>query len=145
MRAKFYRMRYLTGSPIQMMYLKLLMVSMIVPLVFVGGCLYYLIFTLMAKQIGIPEYIVYTLAPVIKEINFILLVGVPPLFLILIVWGIVLSHRFAGPLERIEAELGRIAEKDDYKHRIHLRKRDHLKPLADGINKLLDKIDTKHK
>jgi methyl-accepting chemotaxis protein len=145
MRAKFYRMRYLTGSPIQMMYLKLLMVSMIVPLVFVGGCLYYLIFTLMAKQIGIPEYIVYTLAPVIKEINFILLVGVPPLFLILIVWGIVLSHRFAGPLERIEAELGRIAEKDDYKHRIHLRKRDHLKPLADGINKLLDKIETKHK
>jgi signal transduction histidine kinase len=82
---------------------------------------------------------------VIKEINFILLVGVPPLFLILIVWGIVLSHRFAGPLERIEAELGRIAEKDDYKHRIHLRKRDHLKPLADGINKLLDKIETKHK
>jgi HAMP domain-containing protein len=145
MRAKFYRVRYLTGSPIQMMYLKLLLVSMVVPLIFVGGCLYYLIFTLMAKQIGIPEYIVYTLSPVIKEINFMLLVGVPPLFLILIVWGIVLSHRFAGPLERLEAEIGRMVDKEDYKHRIHVRKRDQLKPLSDAINRLLDRVEAKHK
>lgn len=145
MRRKFYRTKYLTGSPIQMMYLRLLMVSMLVPLVFVGGCLYYLIFTLMAKQIGIPEYIAYTLSPVIKEINFMLLVGIPPLFIILMIWGVVLSHRFAGPLERLESELKRITDKGDYNHRLHLRKRDQIKPLADAINGLLERLDGKHK
>jgi len=145
MRVKFFRTKYLTGSHIQMRYLAFLMVSMIIPLVFVCGCLYYLIFTLMARQIGIPEYIAYHLLPVVKEINIILLIGVPPLLLILIVWGIVLSHRFAGPLERLESEVRKISDEGRYKHRIHLRKSDDVRPIADAINKLLDKLEGKHK
>jgi len=145
MRASFFRTKYLTGSPIQMMYLRLLMVSIIVPLVFVGGCLYYLIVTLMAAQLGIPEYVAYNLSPVVKKINIILLVGVPPLLAILLLWGIAVSHRFAGPLERLESELKKITEKGDYKHRIHLRKNDDLRPIADVINKLLDHFEGRHK
>ena len=145
MRAKFFRSRYLTGSHIQMRYLTLLMISMVIPLLFVGGCLYYLIFTIMAEQLGIPEYIAYNLSPVINKINIILLVGVPPLFLILILWGIVLSHQFAGPMERLEKELKRILEHGDYKSRVHLRKSDHIKPIADEINNILDRLEGKHK
>ncbi len=145
MRAKFFRTKYLTGSHIQMRYLVFLMFSMLIPMVFVGGCLYYLIFTMMARQIGIPEYIAYNLIPVIKEINFILLVGIPPLLLLLIWWGVVLSHRFAGPLERLESEMKKICEEGHYKHRIHLRKSDDVRPVADSINKLLDKLEGKHK
>lgn len=145
MRQKLFRTKYLTGSHIQMRYLTLLMVSMIVPLLFVGGCLYYLIFTLMAKQLGIPEYIAYHLSPVIREINFILLIGIPPILLVLIIWGIVLSHRFAGPLERMDDELKKVTKEGKYKHRLHLRKNDDLKPIADTINKLLDKVEGKHK
>ena len=145
MRAKFFRTKYLTGSRIQLRYLGLLMVSMIVPLIFVGGCLYYLIFTVTAEQIGIPEYIAYNLFPVIKKINLILLAGVPPLFLILILWGIVLSHRFAGPLERLEKELRRIMENCDYGCRVRLRKNDDIRPIADEINKILEHLEEKHK
>lgn len=142
MRLKFFRTKYLTGSHIQMKYLRLLLIAMTVPLVFVGGCLYYLIFTLAAEQIGIPEYIALTLIPVVKEINFILFVGIPPLFLLLIIWGIVLSHRFAGSLERLEKELKGMAEhKDGFKHRIVLRKSDDIKPIADSINLLLSKLE----
>lgn len=126
-----------------MRYLAFLMVSMIVPLVFVGGCLYYLIFTVMAEQIGIPEYIAYNMFPVIKKINFILLVGLPPIFLALIIWGIILSHRFAGPLERLESDLKKILETSDHKKRIKLRKNDDVKPIADEINKILDKLERK--
>lgn len=143
MRTKFFRTKYLTGSHIQMRYLAFLMVSMIVPLVFVGGCLYYLIFTVMAEQIGIPEYIAYNMFPVIKKINFILLVGLPPIFLALIIWGIILSHRFAGPLERLESDLKKILETSDHKKRIKLRKNDDVKPIADEINKILDKLERK--
>lgn len=143
MRTKFLRTKYLTGSRIQMHYLALLMVSIIVPLVFATACLYYLIFKIMAEQIGIPEYIAINLFPVIHKINMILLIGVPPLFFILILWGAVLSHRFAGPIERLEKELKRLAAHKDYKSRIRVRKGDDIKPVADAINELLDSVERK--
>lgn len=145
MRNKLLRTKYLTGSRIQMRYLSLLMVSILVPLVFLGGCLYYLIFTIMAEQLGIPEYIAYNLFPVIKKINMILLAGIPPIFALIIWWGIVLSHRFAGPMERLETELKRISEHCDYKCRLRLRKNDDLKSIADVVNELLERIEEKHK
>lgn len=119
------------------------MVSMMLPLVFVGGCLYYLTFNIMAEQLGIPEYIAYNLLPVIKKINLILLVSVPIIFLILIIWGIVLSHRFAGPLERLEKELKELSEQGEYGRKVRVRKSDDVKPLADAINKLLDRLEWK--
>lgn len=143
MRTRFLRTKYLTGSRIQLRYLTLLMVSMVVPLVLVGGCLYYLIFTIMAEQLGIPEYIACNMLPVVRKINIMLLIGVPPLFLLLIAWGIVLSHRFAGPLERLEKELKRISCHGDYKSRVKLRKNDDIRAIADEINKLIDKVEDK--
>jgi signal transduction histidine kinase len=119
------------------------MASVIIPLVFSVACLYYLIFKIMAEQLGIPEYIAINLFPVIHKINMVLLIGVPPLFLIIILWGIVLSHRFAGPIERIERELKRMTHNKDYSLRIHLRKGDDIKPVADAINHLLDSIERK--
>jgi signal transduction histidine kinase len=118
---------------------------MAVPLLFAIGCLYYLIFTVMAEQLGIPESIAYNLFPVVKKINAILAIGLPPLFLLLIWWGTVLSHRIAGPLQRIEKELNKITNNHDFSHRIHLRKSDDVKPIADAINKLLDSIHRKAK
>lgn len=144
MRVQFFRTKYFTGSHIQVRYLTLLLVSMVVPLILVGCCLYYLIFTLMAEQIGIPEYVAATLFPVVHKINAMLLIGLPPLFLLLIAWGVVLSHRFAGPLERLEKELKGVSKDHHYKHRIILRKQDDVKPLADAINKLLEKLEERH-
>jgi hypothetical protein len=143
MRTKFLRTKYLTGSRIQLHYLALLMVSTLVPLIVSTVCLYYLIFKIMAEQLGIPEYIALNLFPVIHKINMILLIVVPPLFLILILWGIVLSHRFAGPIERLQRELKRIAHNKDYKTRIKVRKGDDVKPIADAVNELLESIEKK--
>ncbi len=141
MRTRFLRTKFLTGAHTQMKYLSLLMASMIIPVVFVGGCLYYLIFNLVAEQIGIPEYIAYNLSPVIKKINIILLIGLPPLFLLLILWGIIVSHRFAGPMERLGKELKKICEHGDYKSRLKLRKHDDMRPIAEAMNRLLDKVE----
>lgn len=125
----------------QKKYLALLLVSMLVPIILVSGCLYYLIFNIMAEQIGIPEYIAYNLLPVVKKINFVLLVGVPPILLVLIMWGVVLSHKFIGPIERVKNEVDKITESGDYKRRIKLRKNDDIIPVADAINRLLDKVE----
>lgn len=145
MRTRFIRSKFLTGSPIQLKYLYLLMASMVIPLLFVGGCLYYLIFNIMAEQLGIPESIAYNLFPVIKKINMILALGLPPIFLILILWGIIISHRFAGPLERLEKEIDKLSKSDDYSMRIKVRKYDDIKPIEKAINKLLDKVEGKGK
>ena len=77
------------------------------------------------------------------DINTILLIGLPPLFLLLIWWGTILSHRFAGGLQRLEKELHHITHTGDYSHRIRLRKNDDVRPLADAINKLLDSVHKK--
>jgi len=143
MRARFLRTKFLTGSRVQLRYLALVMISMIVPTAFVGGCLYYLIFNIMAEQLGIPEHIAYNLLPVLEKINIILVIGVPPLLLLLIAWGIILSHRFVGPIDRLQNEITKIIEAKEYGHRIRLRKHDDLKPVADTINRLLDKIEGK--
>lgn len=141
----FRRKKLLANKRVQFKYLMLLIISMAVPVLFAIGCLYYLVFTIMAEQLGIPESIAINLFPVVKKINSILAIGLPPLFLLLIWWGTVLSHRFAGPLQRIEKELHRITHNHDFSHRIHLRKNDDVKPIADAINKLLDSLHRKGK
>jgi signal transduction histidine kinase len=123
----------------------LLLVSIIVPTIFVGGCLYYLMFNIMAEQLGIPESIAYHLLPVVDKINMILLIAVPPATLVIIWWGVVLSHRFAGPMERLERELKAIYESGDYSKRIHLRKSDDVHQIAVAINRILEKAETRHK
>lgn len=140
-----FRTRYLTGSHIQVKYLTLLFVSMVLPMFFVCSCLYYFIFSLMGEQIGIPEYVAYHLTPVLHKINIMLLIGVPPLLLLLLAWGVVLSHRFAGPLERLETELKEVSEDAIHDHRIIVRKNDDIKPIADSINNLLDMLKEKRR
>lgn len=139
----FRRKKIFANARAQLKYLVLLVISMAVPLLFSIGCLYYLIFSIMAEQLGIPESIAINLLPVLKKINTILAIGLPPLFLLLIWWGTILSHRFAGPLERLEKELHKITHSGDYSHRIRLRKHDDIRLIADAINKLLDSLQRK--
>ncbi|MFA6079300.1 MAG: hypothetical protein WC779_06110 [Candidatus Omnitrophota bacterium] len=140
MKKLFTRTKFITKEPVQIKYLALLMLSMLIPLIFVGGCLYFLMFNIMAEQLGIPEYVAMNLFPVIKKINHILLIGFPPLFLLLLLWGVILSHRFAGPLERLKKELDDISNSGDYTRRLRVRKHDDIKPFADSVNKLLEKV-----
>ena len=140
MKIAFLRKKYITGEPMQIKYLMLLVLSMLIPLLFVGGCLYFLIFNIMAEQLGIPEYVAYNLFPVIKKINLILLVGFPPFMLLLLLWGVIVSHRIVGPLKRLKAELDNMAKSGDYTKRLKVRKYDDLKGLIDSINNVLGKV-----
>ena len=115
---------------------------MIIPTVFVGGCLYYLILNVMAEQIALPDVIARDLLPVIHRINFILAVGLPVVFLVLLSWAVILSFRFVGPLERLEEDLKRIDE-GDYTVRLQISHDHDLAPIAGVINDLVDQLDKK--
>lgn len=115
---------------------------MIIPTVFVGGCLYYLIFTVMAEQIALPDMIARDLLPVIQNINYTLALGLPVVFVILLTWAVILSYRFVAPLERLEEDIAAIDE-GDYSVRLEINKDHDLSPIADVINDLVDQLEKK--
>jgi len=98
---------------------------------------------MLADQIGIPEAIASTLIPAISDVNEILLIGFPIMFTILLIWGIFVSHRLAGPIERLSRELDYVISEKDHTHKITLRKNDDLKVIADKINTLLEMVRCK--
>ncbi len=113
---------------------------MVIPTVFVGGCLYYLILNVMAERLVFPDVIARDLLPVIERINFILLTGLPVVFVVLLTWAVILSYRFVAPLERLEEDIQRIDE-GDYSVRLQINKDHDLSPIADVINDLVDKLE----
>lgn len=133
--------RYLNRS-LQSRYLFILILSMIIPTVVVAGCLYYLIFTVMAEQLAFPDVIAQNLLPVVENINVTLMIALPVVFVFLLSWAVILSYRFVAPLERLEEDIKRIDE-GDYSVRLQINKDHDLSPIADVINDLVDKLDKK--
>ena len=136
------RIKYLTKNPLQFKFLVLILISIMTPLFLVGGCLYYLIFQIMAEQLAIPESIAQNLIPVLHKINFIIILGMPILIFFLFLLGLILTHRLIGPLERLEDDLTKISF-GDYSIRLKLRKDDDLRPIAEVINKIINKLEKK--
>lgn len=130
------RRKKLIGTPLQKRILYLLFLSAIIPALIVGVCLYYVIFDIMAWQLGIPEAVAYNLIPVAKKVNLIIAIAIPITIFILFVIALELSHRIAGPLRRIEKELDKMIS-GEKRGPIKIRKKDAFKPLVDKINKLL--------
>lgn len=117
---------------------------MIIPTVFVGGCLYYFIFKVLAEQIALPDYIARDLLPVVYQINVILAIGLPIVFVVMITWAVILSYRFVAPLERLEEDI-KLIDEGDYSVRLQVNKDHDLKPIADVINDLVDKLSRKER
>lgn len=133
------RRRYLVKKGMQLRYLVLILTSALLPTVLIGICLYWLIFSMMAEQLGVPESIAYNLLPVISRVNRILIIGLPILLLLMLGWGLLLSHRIAGPIYRLERDLDRIAKEGDFSVRFKFRKKDELGSIAEGLNKVLER------
>jgi len=110
----------------------------ILPATIVTVLLYYLIFGIVANQLGIPEAIAYNIIPAARKVTTILAVAVPVSILIILISALKISHRIVGPFDRITRELDENL-KGKRKGHIILRAKDKFRPLVDRINKLLDK------
>lgn len=120
----------------------MLIISMVVPTVIIGSCLYYFIFKVMAEQIGLPDVIARDLLPVVYRINYMLMVTLPLFFVVMITWAIILSYKFVAPLERLEEDIKSIDE-GDYSVRLQVDRDHDLAPIASVINDLVDKLENK--
>ena len=126
------------GTALQNKTLILVFFSSVVPATIIAACLYYLIFNMLAWQLGIPEAIAYNLVPVARKVNLIILIALPITLFVIWFMALELSHRIAGPLYRLEKELNERIE-GNKSGPIQLREKDELKALADKINKLIIK------
>jgi methyl-accepting chemotaxis protein len=133
------RGKWFMRHPIQAKYLLLVLIAMLAPILLIGFCFYTLVFDLMARQLVFPEAIFGTLVPVIERINGVLALTLPALALVILWCALVISHRFAGPIERIEADLDKILA-GDKNHRVRLRKNDDMRGIADRVNALARKL-----
>ena len=130
------RIQWFTRHPTQSKYLLLVLIAMLAPILLVGFCFYTLVFDLLARQLVFPEAIYANLEPVIHRVNTLLIVTLPALILAILTCAIIISHRFSGPIERLERHLDMILAGDSH-HKIILRKKDDLKGVADRINALV--------
>jgi methyl-accepting chemotaxis protein len=76
-------------------------------------------------------------------------VVVPPILvnnliimIIISIIGVLYSHRIAGPVYRMEKEIGRVLD-GEKGVRVTLRKKDKLKNLAEKLNALIEKLEKK--
>ena len=130
---------FLIRNRLERRYLRLIALSLMLPSLILGCCLYYVIFNLMAEQLGIPEVIAYHLLPVVRKVNAVLAISLPVVFILLLSVGIFLTRNLIGPIERLEQELRQMVSKGKVK-KLKLRRKDALRPLVEDINSLLDKI-----
>lgn len=135
--------KYLNKS-LRSHYLLAIVLSMVLPVLLVAGCLYYIIFKILADEMVLPDVIARDLLPVIERINFLLLVGLPIVFVVILTWAVILVHKVIAPLERLEEDLVRI-DGGDYSARLQVQHDHDLKPVADVINDLVEKLEKHEK
>ena len=96
---------------------------------------------LFLKWMIIPTALLFLSVYYFKDNVFILMFGI--FIMILLSWrALIVSHRIAGPIYRLEKDLQNIA-KGNFSMRIKFRKKDELKSIAEGINRILDEIENR--
>lgn len=111
----------------------------IIPAVIVTICLYYMIFNMMATEIGAPEGVTCYILPVIKRVSTILILSAPITIAVILFLAYKITHRMVGSFERILRDLDRVID-GKKTNAIGIRKNDHLAPLIEKINKLIERI-----
>lgn len=137
------RMKWLMKHPIQAKYLLIVLLAMLGPMLVLGYCLYHLVFNLLAREMVFPEAIMTNIVPVVDEVNNVLVLILPAIVLVILYLALVISHRFAGPIERLESDLDEVIA-GNYHHRIRVRKHDDLAGVVQRLNVLVKILKEKH-
>ncbi len=134
------RIKFFINEPAQIKILGMLLISIVVPVFFVGTYLYLLIFDIINNMPETSGFVAASLDPVLHKTNMTILLSGIPIFLLILIWGLIFSHRLVGPMKRLQRNLDEMTKKGDGRSRLIVRKNDYIKPLIESVNKLLDKV-----
>ncbi len=135
------RKKILVKKKFQVIYVGYIIVFMIFVAVISGGTVFHTLFSILAPKLaGIyPEgrlMAIFTKTALILARNLLILTP------FIIVIGILLSHRIAGPISRIERVMEEIGN-GNFKMRLAIRRSDELQDMADALNKMTELLDQK--
>jgi len=139
------RSRLLVNPKIQLAYWKLILVTMFLTALIIFACLYQFLDQLIVKNPQINYEQSKTILTLFYQTSLFLAVSFPAITIALLIWALIISNQIAGPLYRLEKELGHILDQNDFGGRLRIRKGDTLENLSHRINQLLEEIDSDKK
>jgi len=138
---RFKRKKYFIAPAFQIRYIRVILLIMFGVGAISAYTVYYKSMIVLGEKLA-NVYPQGRLVAIVRSVNIQILLSLLLITPLVVLIGIFLSHRIAGPIYRIEKTLSAIAE-GDIASRITLRKRDELKSLADGINLVIDSLRSK--
>jgi len=140
-KAKYTRKQYFTAARFQLKYVGLILLLMFLTGAMCAYVVYYTTMLLLGEKLAnvYPQGRLISMVKLVNlQILFSLILVTPLVALI----GIFLSHRIAGPINRMEKFLANMAA-GDITSRLVLRSKDEMIRLADGINLVVDSLRVK--
>lgn len=135
------RKRYFILPAFQLRYIRFILLIMFGVGALAAWTVYYKAMILLGGKLA-SVYPQGRLVAIVKSVNIQILLSLLLMTPVVVLIAILLSHRIAGPIYRLEKTLAALAE-GDIATRVTLRKRDELKSLADGINLVVDSLRSK--
>lgn len=135
---KIKRTQYLVAKKFQLKYVSQILVLMFLTAALCSYIVYYTSMMLLGEKLA-NVYPQGRLMAIVNTVNFRILASVILVSPLVALIGILLSHRIAGPIGRMENFLSGVA-KGDLTGSLILREGDELIPLADGVNNLVGSL-----
>jgi len=133
------RVRLFIAKSIQIRYVGLILIGMFLTAVITGYTVYTTILLMLGERLAVV-YPQGLLMDIIREANMVLVIRLIPLGLLVVLIGLVLSNRIAGPIYRIQKFIIKIS-RGKYNVKLKLRKKDELKDVAASLNSLASRLD----
>lgn len=134
----FFRRQIFIQKSLQLKYMGLVLFTIIVVTGMIVWTVYFTHWTLITEQFSGLESRTM-LSSVFHKINLLLLLEIPIALLIAAYASVIVSHKIAGPVYRLEKIAYEVA-KGDLSHHLKLRKNDELKNLASAFNTVVENI-----
>jgi len=133
------RTRLLIARGFQIRYVSLILIFMFVTVAVTAYMVYMTTWVMFGEKLAAvyPQGLLFDIANKVNAVLFLRLIFLSPLVILI---GLILSHRIAGPIYRIKVFIKKVLS-GDYGHRVTLRENDELQDLAKGLNLLVEKLD----
>jgi len=133
------RVHYLVNSGLQLGFTIRFVVVAVLFALFIGFQVYFTIWPVVSDFVPEPVMSLVRHQIFVRTIFFLI-----PAVFVIFAFSIVISHRIAGPLSRIQGTIDRVVRGEDVDY-LKLRKKDELKELAQKINDLIDMVKKSRK
>lgn len=132
------RTRLFIAKKFQIRYIALILIFMFATAIITGYTVYYTTWIMFGEKLAAvyPQGLLLEIVDKVNTVLFLRLIFLSPLVILI---GLVLSNRIAGPIYRIHKFVKKV-HAGDYSEKITLREKDELQDLAAAMNSFVAKL-----